>query len=433
MTLACDTRTPVTILRAVAHGPLGIVRSLGRLGVPVYVVDPDPRTPAATSRYCRGHFRCDVDALPAERVVAALRAAADVIGRRSILVPTTDAATVLVDSHADRLREVFLLPAAPPGLAAALSSKEEMYHLALRHGIPTPHTVFPRSRGDVLDFLATRPPFPVMLKGIDGVRLQQRGGARMFLVRDATELVARYDAVEDPADPNIMLQEYIPGGEDSVWMFNGYFDARSECLLGFTGKKLRQYPAYTGATSLGICLANPAVDAVTRSFMKAIGYRGILDIGYRYDHRDGAYKVLDVNPRIGATFRLFVAGNEMDVARALYLDLTGQPVPAGTAPDGRKWIVEDKDLISSVRYRLDRQLTVRRWLGSLRGIDEAAYLASDDARPVFALCARAARELARRLLGARRWRDRNGVSPRRARGVPLAIGARGVQRTTTGA
>lgn len=56
MTLACDTSTPVTILRAVAHGPLGIVRSLGRLGAPVYVVDPNPRTPAAASRYCGGQF-----------------------------------------------------------------------------------------------------------------------------------------------------------------------------------------------------------------------------------------------------------------------------------------------------------------------------------------------------------------------------------------
>src|SRR5205823_12176502 len=100
------------------------------------------------------------------------------------------------------------------------------------------------------------------------------------------------------------------------------------------------------------------------------------------------------------------------------LDLTGQPVPAGTAPEGRKWIVEDKDLISSVRYRLDRQLSIRRWLGSLRGIDEAAYLASDDVRPVFALCARAVRELARRLPGARRWRAAGGLARRRRRNEP---------------
>jgi len=45
-----ETHTPVVILRAVAHGPLGIVRSLGRLGVPMYVVDPDPRLRSTAHR-----------------------------------------------------------------------------------------------------------------------------------------------------------------------------------------------------------------------------------------------------------------------------------------------------------------------------------------------------------------------------------------------
>ena len=67
--------------------------------------------------------------------------------------------------------------------------------------------------------------------------------------------------MEDPADPNLMLQEYIPGGDDSIWMFNGYFDANSDCLAGFTGRKLRQTPPYTGVTSLGVCLPNDVVRA----------------------------------------------------------------------------------------------------------------------------------------------------------------------------
>ena len=70
----------------------------------------------------------------------------------------------------------------------------------------------------------------------------------------------------------------------------------------------------------------------TVRFMHELGYRGILDIGYRFDERDGEYKLLDVNPRIGATFRLFVGDDGMDVLRALYLDLTGQEVAATTAP-----------------------------------------------------------------------------------------------------
>ena len=90
--------------------------------------------------------------------------------------------------------------------------------------------------------------------------------------------------------------------------------------------------------------ATDEVAALTCRFMRALGYRGILDIGYRYDARDGRYKVLDVNPRLGATFRLFVGDDGMDVVRALYRDLTGQPIPASRACVGRKWLVEDLDL-----------------------------------------------------------------------------------------
>src|SRR2546430_17218802 len=168
----------------------------------------------------------------------------------------------------------------------------------------------------------------------------------MVIVRSPSELLERYDRMEDPESPNLMLQEYIPGGDDCVWMFNGYFNENSDCLFAMTGKKIRQAPVYTGYTSLGICLENETVKKTTIEFMKKIGYRGILDIGYRYDARDGKYKLLDVNPRIGSTFRLFVAENGIDVVQALYLDLTGRPVVPGAAREGRQWFVADQDLVS---------------------------------------------------------------------------------------
>jgi predicted ATP-grasp superfamily ATP-dependent carboligase len=147
-----------------------------------------------------------------------------------------------------------------------------------------------------------------------------------------------------------------------------------------TAKKIRRFPAKTGVTSLGICLANDAVHRTTTAFMKAIGYRGILDIGYRRDERDGSYKVLDVNPRIGCTFRLFAASG-MDVARVLYLNLTGQPVPPAQTATGRKWVVEDFDLFSALRSWRDGTLSVKEWVGSFAGVQEAACFAWDDPLP----------------------------------------------------
>ncbi len=73
-------------------------------------------------------------------------------------------------------------------------------------------------------------------------------------------------------------------------MFDGYFDRGSQCLLGVTGKKIRRFPVNTGVTSLGVCLDNRAVQETTTRFMKAIGYQGILDIGYRYDRATDSTK-----------------------------------------------------------------------------------------------------------------------------------------------
>jgi D-aspartate ligase len=391
-----DTSTPVLILRSDSHGGLNIMKSLGPLGIDVYNVDPYRLAPTHYSRYCRGRFFGDIEHSPAKNLLAYLEAVQVKIGRKAILIPTTDVATRFVDRWQLILRDLFIFPDQPPGLVDSLCSKKEMYRLAKQHGIPTPECCFPTSRRDLWDFLDTAK-FPLMRKGIDGQRLWERTRKKMFIVRTPEELIKTYVFAEDPTCPNLMIQEYIPGGDDTIWMFNGYFDQYSEELIGFTGKKIRQCPIHTGSTSLGICLANEVVDQTTRRFMKALGYRGILDIGYRYDARDGLYKVLDVNPRIGATFRLFVGANGMDVARALYLDLTGQPVVSSPAVEGRKWIVEDLDLASSYRYYREGGLTIRDWLKSLRGIDESAYLSIHDPLPILFMGINRSRELFARL------------------------------------
>jgi D-aspartate ligase len=362
------------------HGALGIVRSLGRLGVAVYGVQEDRWTPVARSRYLKGKLGW-VDAGSRDEHVSHLLELGHALGGRVVLIPTDDVGSSFVAEHARELAECFLFPLQDPLLVRSLSSKKQLFHLCREFGVPAPETWFPASRDELLE-LAAATTFPVVLKAIDPWLLH-RGTklASVVIARDADELRSWYDRMEDERHPNLMLQEYIPGGPESVWMYNGYFNAHSESLVQFTGTKLRQHPPYTGMTTLGICSSNEVVETTTKRFMKALGYRGIVDMGYRYDARDGQYKLLDVNPRIGATFRLFVAGNGLDVARALYLDLTGQPVEAGSAREGRKWLVENYDAVSSLRYLRDQRLTPGGWLGSFRGLEECAWFSLDDPLP----------------------------------------------------
>jgi predicted ATP-grasp superfamily ATP-dependent carboligase len=390
--MIADTSTPVLVLRSPRHGGLAITQSLGRLGVPVYVMDDDPWTPAFSSRYCRGKFVWDIDCAPAEDSISYLAGIGRRLGRRAIIIATTDTAALFLAANADALRQWFSFPHVYSHLVQSLHSKREMQLLARSVGVPTPNAFFPRSRQDALNF-AQGATFPIMIKTIEDRQTKNRTSHSKVIVRGKQELLENYEIMEQTDHPNLMFQEYIPGGEDANWMFNGYFNEDSECLFGLTGKKIRQNRPYAGVTSLGVCMANATVAEITRKFMKTIGYRGILDIGYRYDARDGLYKVFDVNPRIGCTFRLFVSDNGMDVARTSYLDLTGQPIVAGGALWGRKWMVEDLDLASAFRYWRDGKLTVSDWAQSFRGLQESAFFAPDDLRPILRMCVNGFRKL----------------------------------------
>jgi predicted ATP-grasp superfamily ATP-dependent carboligase len=371
-------KVAVVILGSGHHGGLAIARSLGRLGVPVYAADSDWWETAFSSRYCRGRFFVNPSSDGTDAPLHRLLEIGRKLGGRPLLIPMTDQGALWVAEHAEVLCEAFRFTRLDPNLVRTLCDKSRMQRLADRCGVPVARSILPHCR-ESLERFASESPFPLMVKATDADRLRQRTGGTKFLVHNRSELIALYEKAWDGRSPNFLVQEFIPG-ED--WMFDGYFDDESQCVFGITGKKIRRFPAKTGVTSLGVCLRNDVVHAVTRKFMSAIGYRGILDIGYRYDWRDGKYKVMDVNPRIGSSFRLFAALCGMDVARVLYLHLTGRPVPPYQPVEGRKWITEDFDLFSSARSLWDGDLSPKEWAASFKGILELACFALDDPLPV---------------------------------------------------
>ena len=374
-----DTTTPVVVLSCKLGG-LSIMRSLGSLGVTMHGVDADTHSPAMVSRYCRQKFYGDLDERHPEKLLELLKHAARKIGQRALLIPTSDETAVFVAEHASQLADEYVFPRNSPELIKNLMSKKGMYNLAREHGIPTPYTEFPQNPGDVRAYIE-HAKFPVMLKAIFGNRLQQRTGKKMVLVHTPEELISNYKWLEDPEEPNLMLQEAIPGGDDQVYIFNGYFDKNSECLTPFTGHKIRQFPIHVGCASLGACTWNKDVALITTDFMKTIGYRGILDIGYRLDPRDGQYKVLDINPRIGQAFRLFVAENGLDVCRDMYLDLTDQPRYPAVPIEGRRWLIEDFDIISTYDYFREGSLTFSEWISSFKRVQEGLWFSWKDPWP----------------------------------------------------
>ena len=132
-----DYATGVVILGSGHHGGLGIVRSLGRLGVPVYYVHASWWEPAFSSRYCRGRYLLNIESASPEEGVARLLEIGRKLGDRPILIPTTDQWTTWVADHAAALKEAYRFPSQDASLVRTLCDKSCMQDLARRIGIPT--------------------------------------------------------------------------------------------------------------------------------------------------------------------------------------------------------------------------------------------------------------------------------------------------------
>ncbi|MFC5994835.1 carboxylate--amine ligase [Pseudonocardia hispaniensis] len=407
-----DVSTPAVVLKldpnVMHHGGLGAIRSLGRLGVPVYGVHEDRLAPAAGSRYLQGRWFWRPPAEDPEPLVAGLQVLAERIGRPAVLIPTDDAGAIFLAEHGDPLRSVFRFPAPPPDLPRRVAGKLSLHRLCAEYGISTPPALAPGSLGEARRF-ADRIGFPVVVKLATPWRPARRATLRStMLVGTPAELERVYRESGREPGAELMLQEFIPGGAGSDRFFHGYCDARSVCRPAFTGIKDRSYPHHAGLTCLGRSANLPILRRTAVELLARTGYRGIVDLDFRWNARDRTYQLLDFNPRLGAQFRLFRDQAGVDVVIAAYLDLTGRAVPAAAAVTGRRFVVENYDPIAAIGYRRVGELDVRAWLSSVRGAEETAWFARDDLLPFGLMCLRMGQRVLTRPLRCGRWRRAAG-------------------------
>ena len=366
-------------------GGLGIIRSLGRQGIPVIGVDSSRWAYGLLSRYCSQRVMLPAKALTEESLdeAAALDALIQ-LGRtlpsKYVLYPTSDQIVLFVSRHRDELQRYYYFNFPEHQLLEDLISKRGMYQIALQHSLPTPKTCFPENERDVIGFSETVM-YPCLLKSEFSHSPLKRVKKRMVKVASAKELIDNYRSMAT-IDRRIMIQEYIPGEDYQMYLYDAYLNAQSEPQLVFTGRKLRQAPINYGSGCLCECETFPEFERLVTAFCKAIGYRGLVDIGLKLDVRDRKFKVLDINPRIGQNFRTFVTRREkIDLALAHYLDLTGQAVAEREPFEKRRWIIEDSDILSSIRYYRTGRLSAREWITSFRGVQECAFFNLRDPLP----------------------------------------------------
>ena len=418
-----DPSTPVVVLKfdpnVMHHGGLGAIRSLGRLGVPVYAVVEGPWAPAARSRFLTGRLVWRPDPDQAERTRAGLRRLAERIGRPAVLIPTDDAGAIFLAEQGESLRDAFVFPAQPPALPRLLAGKHTLAQLCADLGVSSPRVLVTDSAEKAHNF-AAEAGFPVIAKLATPWAGAGTGLRPTTVVRCEEDLAALWAAAER-AGVSLMLQEFIPAQPGGDWFVHAYCDASGAGRPVFTGVKIRSYPAHAGLTSFGLAEANQNLAAEVARLFVPLGYRGIADLDLRQDPRDGSYKLLDFNPRLGAQFRLFRDWAGLDVVTAAYLDLTGQPYAVRGQVSGRRFVVENYDPLGALSYWRAGELAPAAWLRSLYGTEETAWFAWDDLLPFGLMCARMTARAAGRPFARARIRRPAG---RRRQPEPVARLAR---------
>jgi len=135
------------------HPGLGVARSLGRRGIPVYVLD-DQYCISSFSRYVKRVIRVN-DLRDERKTVDAVLA----VGRRFnlrnwVLFPTRDETVAAFSRHRAELSEFFRVTTGEWESIEWAWDKKKSYELAETLGIPCPKTFNPRNQaGDQGEFL----------------------------------------------------------------------------------------------------------------------------------------------------------------------------------------------------------------------------------------------------------------------------------------
>jgi D-aspartate ligase len=282
----------------------------------------------------------------------------------------------------------------PHDVVEALLDKTSFYRFAQQHGFPIPPTRFLQSREDVLEAMETLT-FPVVLKpGVRTERWRRFSAEKVYKASSPAALLERYQQVRGWSD-DLIVQEWVEGGEDNLYSCNAYFDADSRPVATFVARKIRQWPPYSGSSCLGEECRNDEVLEQTIRLFQSVGFHGLAYLEMKRDPRTGRHFIME--PNIGrATGRSGIAeGGGVELHYAMYADLAGLPLPASLEQryTGVKWICLRRDFQAALRKWLRREITLREWRDSWRGPRMWADLSWSDPAPFIFDAAAAARAL----------------------------------------
>jgi len=356
---------------------LGIVRSLGRHGVPACVID-DEKSIARFSKYT-GATKFVPTLLDAETAVREILEYGRVKGLQGwVLYPTRDEQVAAISLYRKELSEIYRVPTPCWHTIQWCWDKRKTYGMAEKLNIPAPKTWYARCVED-LDQIDGH--FPVALKPAIKEHFIYATKDKAWRADDREQLRKLFDQASRiiPVD-EIMIQDLIPGDGACQYSYCALFK-QGNSIAHITACRKRQHPLEFGRSSTYVETVDlPLLEDYSQRFLRAIDYYGLVEVEYKQDPRDGQFRLLDVNAR---TWGYHTIGRRAgaDFPYLLFADQTNQPVEPGASKAGVRWIRLLTDLPTGFVGITQGQIKWSSYLKSLCTYDEEAVFSLDDPLP----------------------------------------------------
>lgn len=360
-------RVPVIVLGGDTTA-LSIARSLGPRGVDVYGVGVAPWVEA--SRHLRPLPVTVPPGTDADVAWAAHLLGPDVPAHLhgAVVLAGSDVGLTAIARHRDALLGRYRLDESDVAAQLDMLDKLATYTRAREADVPTP--LFWQV-GAPEDLERHRPElvYPLIVKPLLSHEFKARfPGTRKFrLVQDWAGLRTAHRELHE-AGIAVMLVEQIPGTDEQLCSYATYLDAAGNPTYDFVKRVIRRFPPGEGlachhVTDDGAVAAE--VKELALRLLKHVGLRGVANVEFIRDLRDGRLKLVECNARFSAADPLPTAAG-LDLPLHVYSRVLGRPheMPA-TYPGGLHMIYPTDDLRAFLALRAGTGLTLRAWLRSV--------------------------------------------------------------------
>ncbi len=356
---------------------LGIVRSVGRRGAPVCVIDDE----CSIARF--SHYTTHAVRVPDLRhETRAVEAVLDV-GRRLglkgwVLYPTRDEIVAALSRHRAELADVFRVPTPEWDSIQWAWDKRNTYRLAEQLGIPTPRTWYPQDLGDLKE-IDCEP--PLVIKPAIKEHFIYATKAKAWRANTRRELEKRFlDALAIVPPGEVMVQELIPGDGRQQYAYCAFFKDGG-AIGSMVARRRRQHPPEFGrASTYAETVDEPLLEELSHRFLRAIDYYGLTELEYKLDPRDQQFKLLDVNARTWGYHTLGLQAG-VDFPYLLFLDQLGGPAAICRSQPGVRWIRLVTDVPTCLVEMLWGRLAWREVLRSLTAFEIESVFCKEDVLP----------------------------------------------------